>query len=61
MLQLLEEIVIFIYSLSLPGQSCPKDWDFAAQKAILKAAGGTLTNIDNEDLIYNQKILNKVE
>ena len=27
-------------SLSLPGKSSPKDWDFAAPEAILKAAGG---------------------
>ena len=40
-------------SLSLPGQSSPKDWDFASPEAILKAAGGAITNIDNEDLIYN--------
>ena len=42
-------------SLSLPGQSCPKDWDFAAPEAILKNAGGKITNIDNEELIYNKK------
>ena len=39
-------------SLSLPGKSNPKDWDFAAPEAILKAAGGAITNIDNEDLVY---------
>ena len=39
-------------ALSLPGKSSPKDWDFAAPEAILKAAGGSITNIDNEDLIY---------
>ena len=39
-------------SLSLPGKSCPKDWDFAAPEAILKAAGGSITTLDNEDLIY---------
>tara|TARA_A100001388_G_C28759612_1_gene496953 strand:- start:355 stop:1257 length:903 start_codon:yes stop_codon:yes gene_type:complete len=38
--------------LSLPGKSCPKDWDFAAPEAILKAAGGAITNLDNEDLSY---------
>ena len=42
-------------SLSLPGKSCPKDWDFAAPEAILKAAGGSITNIDNNDLIYGNK------
>ena len=40
-------------SLSLPGQSSPKDWDFASPEAILQAAGGAITNIDNEKLIYN--------
>ncbi len=39
-------------SLSLPDKSAPKDWDFAAPEAILKAAGGSITNIDNEDLVY---------
>ena len=42
-------------TLSLRGQSSPKDWDFAAPEAILKAAGGAITNLENEDLIYNQK------
>ena len=41
-------------SLSLPGKSAPKDWDFAAPEAILKAAGGTITNIDNKDLVYGE-------
>ena len=39
-------------SLSLPGESSPKDWDFAAPAAILKAAGGAITNLNNEELIY---------
>ena len=39
-------------SLSLPGRGSPKDWDFAAPEAILRAAGGKITNLDNEDLIY---------
>ena len=38
--------------LSLPGQSAPKDWDFAAPDSILKAAGGVITNLDNQELIY---------
>ncbi len=38
--------------LSLPGKSSPKDWDFSAPEAILKAAGGSITNIDNQDLNY---------
>ena len=41
-------------SMSLPGKSAPKDWDFAAPEAILKAAGGSITNIDNEDLVYGR-------
>ena len=40
--------------LSLPGKSCPKDWDFAAPEAILKAAGGAITNLDNEELSYGK-------
>ena len=44
-------------ALSLPGKSAPKDWDFAAPEAILKAAGGSITNIDNEDLVYGRSDL----
>ena len=40
--------------LSLPGESSPKDWDFSAPEAILKAAGGSITNIDNQDLNYGK-------
>ena len=39
-------------SLSMPGKSSPKDWDFAAPEAIIKAAGGAITNLDNQDLYY---------
>ncbi len=42
-------------SLSLPGASSPKDWDFAAPEAILNAAGGAITYIDNKEITYNQK------
>ena len=42
-------------SLSLPGESCPKDWDFAAPAAILKAAGGAITNLENMPLVYNKE------
>ena len=41
-------------SLSLPGQSSPKDWDFAAPEALLRSAGGSITNIDNKELSYNK-------
>jgi 3'(2'), 5'-bisphosphate nucleotidase len=44
-------------SLSLPGKSAPKDWDFAAPAAILEAAGGAITNIDNKDLVYGTSTL----
>ena len=40
--------------ISMPNQSCPKDWDFAAPEAILKASGGAITNLNNESLIYNK-------
>ena len=40
--------------LSLPGKSAPKDWDFAAPEAILKASGGSITTLDNEDLKYGK-------
>ena len=40
-------------SLSLPGKSSPKDWDFAAPEAILRAAGGSITNLENENLTYD--------
>ena len=38
--------------LSLPMRSSPRDWDFAAPEAILKAAGGQITTLDNEELSY---------
>ena len=41
-------------ALSSPGKTAPKDWDFAAPEAILKAAGGSITNLNNEDLIYGK-------
>ena len=41
-------------SLSLPGMSAPKDWDFAAPEAILKAFGGAITNLNNKELSYNK-------
>ena len=40
--------------LSLPGKSSPKDWDFAAPAAILKAAGGEITSLDNKELSYGK-------
>ncbi len=38
--------------LSLPGKSTPKDWDFAAPEALIKAAGGALTDLNNNELTY---------
>ena len=38
--------------LTIPEKSAPKDWDFAAPSAILKAAGGAITYLDNEELYY---------
>ena len=40
--------------LSLPEESSPKDWDFSAPAALLKAAGGAITNLDNKELIYGK-------
>ena len=40
--------------LSLPGKSSPKDWDFAAPEAILRASGGAITNLNNEQLFYGE-------
>ena len=40
--------------LSLPGRSSPKDWDFAAPAALLKAAGGTITDLNNNELTYGK-------
>jgi len=40
--------------ISLPGKSSPKDWDFAAPESILKAAGGAITNLDNQELCYGK-------
>jgi len=42
-------------SLSLKGQSAPKDWDFAAPEIILKKAGGAITDNFNRELTYNKK------
>jgi len=46
-------------SLSLPDESSPKDWDFAAPEAILKAAGGAITDIDNQELSYGKSNFQK--
>ena len=40
--------------LSLPGKSSPKDWDFSAPDAILKAKGGLITNLNNKELSYGK-------
>ncbi len=39
-------------SLSLPGKSSPKDWDFASPEAILQASGGAVTDLKNKELLY---------
>ena len=41
-------------SLSLPGKTSPKDWDFAAPEAVLLAAGGAITNLQNEKISYGK-------
>jgi len=41
-------------SLSDPEKNTPKDWDYAAPNAILKAAGGVITNLKNEEIKYNK-------
>ncbi len=41
-------------SLSVPGKSSPKDWDFAAPASLLKAFGGAITNLNNQELSYNK-------
>ncbi len=46
-------------SLSLPGKSSPKDWDFAAPEAILRTAGGSITNLENEDITYENESFNQ--
>ena len=42
-------------SLSLPGKSSPKDWDFAAPEAVIRTAGGSITTLDNKKLTYNKE------
>ena len=42
-------------SISIPGRGSPKDWDFAAPEAVLNAAGGAITTIENKELIYGRE------
>ena len=42
-------------SYSNPSGRTPKDWDFAAPEIILKSAGGSITNLHNEELTYNKE------
>ncbi len=46
-------------SVSLPGESYPKDWDFAAPDSLLKASGGLITNLDNEEIKYGKPNFNQ--
>tara|TARA_A100001035_G_scaffold271451_1_gene259613 strand:- start:969 stop:1874 length:906 start_codon:yes stop_codon:yes gene_type:complete len=46
-------------SVCLGEESFPKDWDFAAPETILKAAGGRITNLENEELVYNKTNFNQ--
>ena len=39
-------------SLSLPGKSSPKDWDFASPESILQTSGGAVSNLKNKKLFY---------
>ena len=39
-------------SYSLPGGSCPKDWDIAGPMALIKNAGGYFTDINGRDLEF---------
>ncbi len=41
-------------SYSVPGGSSPKDWDFAAPEAILRAFGGKISTLENKELNYFQ-------
>ena len=45
--------MIFIFVSVYPGKA-HQDWDFAAPESILKAAGGAITNLDNQELTYGQ-------
>jgi 3'(2'), 5'-bisphosphate nucleotidase len=39
--------------ISVPGQSAPKDWDFAAPEIVLTEAGGRFTQLNGAPLLYN--------
>ncbi len=41
------------FYISLSGKTAPKDWDMAAPEALLKAAGGSFTHINESSLKYN--------
>ncbi|WP_218082487.1 3'(2'),5'-bisphosphate nucleotidase CysQ family protein [Anthocerotibacter panamensis] len=42
------------YYLGLSGKSAPKDWDFAAPEVILTEAGGQMTFMNGDPLVYNK-------
>tara|TARA_Y100001978_G_C23604967_1_gene390672 strand:+ start:58 stop:969 length:912 start_codon:yes stop_codon:yes gene_type:complete len=46
-------------SLSVLGKSYPKDWDFAAPEAILTKAGGAITNLNNQEIVYTKSNFNQ--
>ena len=41
-------------TISLNGQTSPKDWDFAAPEAILNGSGGAISKIDGAKINYLQ-------
>jgi len=47
------------YYLGLSGKSAPKDWDFAAPEIILTEAGGQMTFMNGEPLVYNKLDVNQ--
>ena len=40
--------------ISISDKTAPKDWDVDEPEAVLKTAGGTITNLNNEELSYGK-------